>query len=259
MKDVLEDLAAEHADLDELLSGIDDPTWDTLTPAEPWTIRDQVGHLAYFDEKVAISASDSVRFSAELQRMFDIGVDEYMGEHIGLARAMEPGEVLDWWRRARSEALGALARCEPDERLVWYGPPMRAESSAVARLMETWAHGIDVRDALGVTPTVTDRLFRVADLGVRTFRFSYENRGLPVPDERVRVALRGVTGNLRVWNDGCNNSVTGPVEEFCLVIAQRRNVGDTHLVAEGPIAAEWMDIAQVFAGPPGPGRPLTRS
>jgi hypothetical protein len=26
------------------------------------------------------------------------------------------------------------------------------------------------------------------------------------------------------------------------------------LVATGPIADEWLDIAQAFAGPPGPGR-----
>jgi hypothetical protein len=66
--------------------------------------------------------------------------------------------------------------------------------------------------------------------------------------------LRGTTGNLRVWNDDCSNSVTGPVEDFCMVIAQRRNLADTHLFIEGPIAEEWMGIAQVFAGPPGPGR-----
>ena len=31
----------------------------------------------------------------------------------------------------------------------WYGPSMSARSFVTARLMETWAHGMDVADALG--------------------------------------------------------------------------------------------------------------
>ena len=43
----------------------------------------------------------------------------------------------------------------------------------------------------------------------------------------------------------------GSALDFCLVVTQRRNVADTALVIEGPEAAEWMSIAQAFAGPPG--------
>ncbi len=254
MKDVLADLAAEHADLDALVSGLADDEWDLVTPSEPWTILDQIGHLAFFDEKVALSAADPGGFNAELQRVLDDGIDTYLSQHIDKARAMAPAAVLTWWRTARQAAIDALGARDPDQRLPWYGPPMRASSSAIARLMETWAHGLDVADALGVYRQPTDRLFRVAELGVRTFRFSFENRGLEVPEERVRVALRGPTGNMRVWNDDYDQSVTGPVEEFCQVIAQRRHVDDTHLVTEGDLARRWMEIAQVFAGPPGPGR-----
>lgn len=254
MQEVLADLTAEQAELDALLAGLTDEQWDLMTPSEPWTIRDQIGHLAFFDEKVALSASNADAFQAELQSILDAGVDQYMSQHLERARSMEPREVLEWWRTARSTAVQSLASCDPDLRLPWYGPPMRASSSAVARLMETWAHGLDVADALGVVRPVTDRLFRIAELGVRTFRFSFENRGLEVPADRVRVALRGPTGNLRVWNDESNQSITGPVEEFCQVIAQRRHVDDTHLFIEGALARQWMEIAQVFAGPPGPGR-----
>ncbi|MGF1667730.1 MAG: TIGR03084 family metal-binding protein [Acidimicrobiia bacterium] len=254
MKDLLDDLAAEHEDLDTLVSGLPAADWDLTTPAEPWTIRDQIGHLAFFDEKAALSARDADGFAADMNTIATIGIDAYMGQHIERGRAGSPAELLAWWRRARSELLEALAACDPEERLLWYGPPMRAASSAVARLMETWAHGLDVADTLGIRRPPTDRLFRVADLGVRTFRFAFENRNLPAPPTRVRVALRGVTGNLRVWNDECADSVTGPVEDFCMAIAQRRHFSDTHLVCEGPIAREWMDIAQVFAGPPGAGR-----
>ena len=167
---------------------------------------------------------------------------------------MDPAELLAWLVEAGETLASAMEGRDPDERIPWYGPPMRARSFVIARIMETWAHGQDVADALGVRRQPTDRLFHVAELGIRTFRFSYENRGLDAPEERVRVALRGPTGTVRVWNDESSNSVTGPLEDFCLVVTQRRHLDDTHLVIEGPVAREWMEIAQAFAGPPGPGR-----
>lgn len=255
MAGVLADLRAETTDLEHLLAPLSDEQWDLMTPAEPWTIRDQVGHLAFFDERAATAAESADAFAAELQSVFDLGMDAYLQQHIDRGRSMPPADVLRWFQTARAGLLKALAGHDPDDRLPWYGPPMRAVSSATARLMETWAHGLDIADALGVTRNPSDRLLRIADLGVRTFRFSFENRGLVAPEDRVRVALRSTTGNMVVWNDDQDQSVTGPVEEFCQVIAQRRHLSDTHLVTEGPLALQWMEIAQVFAGPPGPGRP----
>ena len=51
------------------------------------------------------------------------------------------------------------------------------------------------------------------------------------------------------------NTVRGPAEDFCLVVTQRRNVKDTGLAVTGPVATEWMTVAQAYAGAPGPGRP----
>jgi uncharacterized protein (TIGR03084 family) len=162
---------------------------------------------------------------------------------------------LTWWRTARGAEVKAFEGVDPDTQLPWYGPPMKARSAVIARLMETWAHGHDVADALGVMREPTERLFHIAELGVKTFSWSYLNRGLEVPADRVRVALRGPSGRTRVWNDQMSNSITGPVDEFCLVVAQRRNYLDTSLVIEGAVAESWMQVAQIFAGPPGPGRP----
>jgi hypothetical protein len=49
--------------------------------------------------------------------------------------------------------------------------------------------------------------------------------------------------------------VTGPALDLCLLATQRRNRADLALVATGPDADAWLDIAQAFAGLPGPGRP----
>jgi uncharacterized protein (TIGR03084 family) len=254
VQDVLRDLEAEQGALDAIVSSLDDETWDVVTPAEPWTIRDQVGHLAFFDEKATLSASDPQGFIEALNRELGLGMDAFMALHIDKARSMPARVVLDWWRSARAQLATAFEACDPEVKLPWYGPPMKAASSAVARLMETWAHGQDVADALGIRRMPTDRLFRIAELGVKTFRFGFENRGLETPTERVRVTLVGPSGRNETWNPGSTDSVEGSVEEFCLVVAQRRHVLDTNLVVSGPVATRWMEVAQVFAGPPGPGR-----
>ncbi len=255
MRELLADLAAEQDDLDAVVAPLDDDAWQTMTPAEPWTVRDQICHLAFFDEKAALSAADPDAFTADLNRALAEGIEKFLDGHLDRARHLRPPQLLGWWREARARLLEVMASTDPDTRVPWYGPPMKASSSVVARLMETWAHGQDVTDALGVTRTPTDRLRHVAELGVKTFSWSFRNRGLDVPAEKVRVELQGPAGQVWVWNDGYDQAVTGPVEDFCLVVAQRRHVDATSLVVDGPVARRWMEVAQVFAGPPGPGRP----
>jgi uncharacterized protein (TIGR03084 family) len=133
---------------------------------------------------------------------------------------------------------------------------MRPASSVTARLMETWAHGQDVVDTLGVVRRPTARLRHVAHLGVATLGWSFRVRGLPVPEEPVLVELTGPHGELWTWGpDDAADRVTGPAEDFCLVVTQRRHRGDTALVATGPVADAWLDVAQAYAGAPGTGRP----
>lgn len=255
MRDLIEDLRTEQEDLDRILAGLDDRAWETATPAEPWTIRDTVSHLAFFDEREIQAIGDPAGFAAEVNERLTNGIDLYMSLGIARGRSLTPSQVLDWWRTVREAELLAFASIAPDATIPWYGPPMKASSAVRARLMETWAHGHDIADALGITRPPTARLFHIAELGVKTFSWSYLNRGLDVPTERVRVVLAGPDGDTRVWNEPMSESITGPVEDFCLVVAQRRNCRDTTLAIEGAIAKSWMEVAQVFAGPPGPGRP----
>ena len=248
LTDLLDETQALVALVEELSPG----DWDLLTPAEPWTITDQIGHLAYFDEQAALAISDPDAFAEATNQTGDLLVSDPAELH--RSRSLDGPGVLSWLTTARQSLIEAATGMDPDQRIPWYGPPMRASSFLAARLMETWAHGTDVADALGKTLPVSDRLFRIADLGVRTFSWSFINRGLDVPTDRVRVALRGPSGTTRIWNDAFDASITGPVEDFCLVVAQRRRLADTHLVLEGDLSRRWMKIAQVFAGPPGPGR-----
>jgi uncharacterized protein (TIGR03084 family) len=259
VREMLSELAAEHMSMDGVVADLEPAAWDLVTPAAPWSVRDQISHLAFFDEMASQSALSPEAFMASINSMAEDGLEVYMDRPLRRGREMEPAQVLDWWRGARVAVLDAFARVDPDARLPWYGPPMRARSSLVARMMETWAHGLDITDALGVSRRPTRRLFHIADLGVRTFRFSFENRGLSAPEGKVRVALTLPEGDSRVWNEEAPDSITGPVEDFCLVITQRRHIDDTTLMIEGATARRWMELAQVFAGPPGPGRPVSGS
>ena len=152
--------------------------------------------------------------------------------------------------------VDALAAVPPGTRLPWFGPPMSAATLATARLMETWAHGEDVADALGVRREPTHRLRHVAHIGVRTRDFSFRTRGLEPPAEEFRVVLEGPGGEEWTWGPAdARQCVTGPALDFCHAVTQRRHRADLALAATGPDADRWLDIAQAFAGPPGPGRP----
>jgi uncharacterized protein (TIGR03084 family) len=238
-----------------MINDFDDATWSKATPAQGWDVRDQVGHLAISEDLATLAASDSEAFRAELARMLSNAEGPEM-EHLRRVRGMAPDAVIDWWRTARSRTVAALLTHEPTDRLPWAGPHMSAMSFASARLMETWAHGQDIADAVGIERIPTDRLIHIARLGIRTRRFSYFNRGLPLPVDEVRVELLSPSGSWWLWGDAAAlDRIVGSALDFCLIVTQRRAVNDTTLDVTGDAAIGWMAIAQAFAGPPTDARP----
>lgn len=257
IRDVVGDLEAEQAELDSIVAPIMTPEWDKPTPADGWSVRDQIGHLAYFDEVAAEAVLDRDGFGRRLElfrQAFLEGRDP-MAAHLGRGRSLAAGEVLAWWRDARHKEIAAFTTLSGAERVPWFGPPMGAVSFVTARLMETWAHGQDVADALGIARVPTSRLRHVAHLGARTLRNSFTVRGEEVPADEVRVELVAPSGEVWTWGpEGAEEHVSGDALDFCLVVTQRRHVADTTLDVRGDAARAWMEIAQAFAGPPGPGR-----
>ncbi|MQA13206.1 MAG: TIGR03084 family protein [Pseudonocardiaceae bacterium] len=261
MSELLTDLVDETLVVDEMLTPLDDAAWERPTPAEGWRIRDQVSHLAYFDETAALSATDPDRFRAGAEALAGRG-DRFTDEIADEYRALPPAQLREWFRTARRSLVETFAAVDPATRLPWYGPPMSAASSITARLMETWAHGQDIADALGVEREPTARLRHVAHIGVRTFSFAFGLHGRPVPETPVRVELSAPDGTTWTWGSeddtATADTVRGPALDFCLVVTQRRHLLDTGLQVTGDVAAEWMSLAQAFAGPPGPGRAPSR-
>ena len=250
---ILADLSDEHRDLEAMVAGLDDAAWEMETPAEGWNIRDQVGHLAFFDEQASLALRDGDAFAAALVEIAaDVGA--YMDRSVQKGRALGNDGVLEWWRTARHDMLEAGRSADPNGRIPWYGPPMSPASFFSARMMETWAHAQDVADALGLTRTIERRIRNVAHLCVLSRRYSYSINGLGVPEKDVRVELRGPDGDTWTWGEDAADRIVGPVEDFCLVVTQRRHPSDTRLTIEGAEAERWMAVAQAYAGPPGSGR-----
>jgi len=250
------DLRAEGDEIDALVRDLPAAGWARPTPADGWTVAHQIAHLAWTDERALLAATDADGFRAEFTGYTEragASLDRVVDEEA--AKAAARLDLLDWWRAGREELAATLLSLPPGTKLPWYGPPMSATSMATARLMETWAHGQDVADGLGVRRAQTARLRHVAHLGVRTRDFAYLVRDLPVPAEPFRVELLGPDGELWTWGpEDAAQRVTGPVLEFCLLVTQRVHRADTALVAVGDDANAWLDIAQAFAGPPGTGR-----
>ncbi|MFC9982743.1 TIGR03084 family metal-binding protein [Gordonia sp. NPDC127522] len=251
---VVADLEAESAQLDTLVAGLDDAGWATPTPAPGWTIAHQIAHLAWTDEVAAIAATDPDRFGALLSEAAS-GAATYVDDAAEAGAAAPADEILAGWRAARDRLADALREVPAGVKIPWFGPPMSAASMATARLMETWAHGLDVADALGVPVVPTDRIRSVVHIGVRTRDFAYIVNGRTPPAEPFHYALTAPSGEIWTWGpDDASNSVRGPALDFCFLVTQRRALTDLDLELIGPDAVEWSGIAQCFAGPPGPGR-----
>jgi uncharacterized protein (TIGR03084 family) len=251
---VVDDLAAESAEVDAMVAGLDAEQWSTATPAPGWTVAHQVAHLAWTDDAALLAVGEPDAF-ADLLRNAVQDPYGYVDEGAEQGAKEEPEALLARWRKGRAELDRQLRDLPDGARIAWFGPPMSAASMATARLMETWAHGLDIADALGVQRETTARLRHVAHLGVRTRGFAYLVRELDPPEAPIRVELTGPGGEQWTWGpEDAGQRVVGPALDFCLLVTQRRHVDDLSLVAVGADAEHWLTIAQAFAGPPGAGR-----
>ncbi len=255
LDEVLADLAAEGDRLEALVAPLGDEQWRTPTPAEGWDVATTIAHLAWTDEVAVKAATDKEAWDAEVMGAI-MNPTGYVDEKAVEGAAVPPAELLARWQAARPALAKTLAEFPVGEKLMWFGPPMSPASMASARFMETWAHGLDVADALGVTLEPTDRIRHVAHIGVRTRNYAFSNNGLDKPAEEFRVELTAPSGE--VWTYGPEDAaqrVTGPADDFCRLVTQRVHRDDTALVAVGQDAEKWLGIAQAFAGPAGGGRP----
>ena len=245
---MIADLASEQDSLDLVVADIDEATWQLATDSPGWTIADQISHLQFFDERAALAMNDPDAFGIDRQHLISSAPRDLSVE---LGRQVSAGELLDAWRHSRRALIEAAMKVDPTVRVPWYGPSMAVKSFLTARLMECWAHGHDVAEAVGVQRSPSDRLKHVAHIGVGARAFSLLINQVPEDSRPIRVELTAPGGELWTWGDETSDQrVLGEALDFCLVVTQRRALSDSQLTVVGDSATTWMRIAQAFAGAP---------
>src|SRR4051794_1208000 len=231
------DLRAEHAVLDLLLSGLEPSHWARPTPALGWTITDQVRHLVTSERAATVALSGR-------------GDELFRGEMtVGPVDDRAPKALLDAWRVAREETATRLAAMDDRARVVWGAGPMSGRSFADARLMETWAHGLDCFAAVGVAPVDTPRLRRVAALALRALPYGFSVAAEEPPGDVRAVALDLVGTDGQQWWIGPEDShdvIAGPASEWCRVATRRLRPEHTSLRAGTPLAAASLRVARAY-------------
>ncbi len=236
---IVDDLAAEQSVLDALVASLDEQHWATTSPAAGWNVRDEIAHLAFFDDvaTASLSGGGEARF-AELDAAMRAGDTDFISSP---GKGKSGREVLAWWRRARSAELEAFRRIQPDSRVPWGPMRMTAASLCTARLMETWAHGLDCFSALGVAPVDGERLRHVCHIAYRAIPHALAQAGLAMParlDDLV-VEVRSPGGD-ELWRYGrpeAPNRIEGAAAEFARVGVRRMPLAEaTTLRAGGPLA-----------------------
>jgi uncharacterized protein (TIGR03084 family) len=247
------DFLAESEALYELIDSHSDSSLQEVTAFKAWTLYDVIRHLHVWNEMAHISLVDKDRFDKALGELManmtaagGLRVPEaaYLGDVPG-------SELLHRWIRYAREVAAAFADADAEQRVPWAGPSMSAQSSIVARLMETWSHAQAIYDRLGVERQNADRIRSIAELGIRTYSWTFINRQQEAPKPKPHVRLTAPSGAIWTWNDVSETElVEGDAAQFCQVVTQSRNIGDTDLHVHGDNASLWMSIAQCFAGPP---------
>ncbi|GAA3795772.1 TIGR03084 family metal-binding protein [Sphaerisporangium flaviroseum] len=254
LDEVLQALTAEGDELDRIVAGLDASQWELPTPAPGWTIANQIAHLAFIFRLAGTAASDAEAFKAMVA-----GAEHDFNGAVNAALALYAGDtpevLLRRWRAEREDVVAALAAVPPGQVVPWLVNPLPPIVLACAGIMEQFAHGQDICDALGVRREATDRLKHLVVFAVLTRDFGYLSRGLNPPSTEFRFEITAPSGEL--WAYGPENStqrVSGPAEDFCLLVTRRRHRDDLAVVATGDEADHWLDIAQCYRGPAGAGR-----
>jgi uncharacterized protein (TIGR03084 family) len=251
--------------LSAFVDGLDEAAFARVTDFYGWTVRDEVMHMMFVDVLTLRSIEDEAGYleqKADIRRyQAEAGeLSQYMRERYA---DLDRDALVALWRDRFTTLAAVFAASNPKSRMKWFGPDMSILSATSARQMEVWAHGQDLYDLFGIVRRNTDRIRNICEIGVRTYGWSFKNRGLELPGPAPSVALTAPSGAIWTWDSEPGaGKITGPAEDFAAVVTQRRDVKDTDLVCEGEAASQWMAIAQCFAGEaadgPAPGRPSLR-
>ncbi len=244
MREILSDLVAEEQSLDQFLQQINPRDWRKTTVWHGWTIHETVSHLASSEEYAFNALAEKGSRLKELEEYGDIDALNEAGLAAGLD--MRPQDVIEWWRGARAKVVEELSRSAATDRVPWFFGDMSAKSFATARLMETWAHGMDVYYAVGEEPEETTRIRHIAWLAWKSLPHVFKEAGEEYPSE-VRAEFRGPLYSKWVFGPAdAANVIRGEATEWAALAVDRVDLEDTQtLTATGDLAQRALELVRV--------------
>lgn len=254
MERITTDLAAQHAELRAILTGLTPEQWDAPSRCDGWSVADVVLHLAQADEIALGSAQGTIAIAApnagwEMAAMFGgkTSVDQVAAQAVAAQRGAAPRDLLARWSRAADDLVTTLASTDPKRELPWVVGNLPARTLATTRLAECWIHTADIAGSLGLQPQFSDRLWHIARLAWRTLPYAFSRAG-QVLGGPVAVILDTPDGGTWEFGDGpALTTVTGDAETFCQVAARRVPGHTSGLHAAGPDADAVLDLVRTFA------------
>ncbi|MGK4584685.1 TIGR03084 family metal-binding protein [Kitasatospora sp. HPMI-4] len=253
-QDVIHALAADGEAVEALVADLAETDWARPTPAPGWTIAHQIAHLTATFRMAGQAAGDPEAFkevAAGAGRDFDGSVQQVLRPYLAKA----PKVLLECFQVERRAAEKALAAVPAGRTVPWLVRPLPAPVLAAAGMMELFGHGQDIADTLAVRREHTDRLRYLVEFAVRTWDFGYQAHQLTPPETEFHFEVTAPSGAR--WEFGpadADQRISGPAVDFCLLVTRRRHRDDLALTARGKDAEAWLDIAQAYRGPAGPGR-----
>ena len=256
MKNIISSIRNETLLLESLLNDLDEETWRAQTAFKSWSPEIIISHLLYFDRMTIYSHQDKEMFNREASFL----LQAFTSETNSLKRAQlvldrlaihEQSSMIDTWKKSNQEMTTIFLGVNPDKRCQWFGPDMNARMFMIARYMETWAHAQAIYDLVSRVRNYTDDIEHIVQIGIKTFKWTFRNRKLDVPEIFPYLELVSPSGDIWSFNDANDEeSIKGKASDFCHVVTQNKNIKDTDLEVRGKISEHWMSIAQCFAGEP---------
>jgi uncharacterized protein (TIGR03084 family) len=254
MREILSDLVAEQQALDQFLQRINERQWVLPTSAPGWSIKDTVSHLAYSERFAAqVLAEGAVVLSSvkldEIDKWTALGIKE--------GREMRYQQVIEWWRNSRADVVDALSRMDGTDRVPWLAGDMSARAFATLRLMETWAHGLDVKDAMEGRLTYDEeeedptadslRIRHVAWLAHRMLPFAFAQAGEEFPESGIRLELMGPSYSRWVFGpEDAKDIIKGVAGDWCRIAVHRMDSAAGMLKTEGDKAETAIKVARTY-------------
>jgi uncharacterized protein (TIGR03084 family) len=246
------DFRDECKALAALVTPLTDAQFAMPTQFKGWTINMILRHLHVWNIAADLALNDTAGFDVfRAQMAVGIAGGRLPDFEEAYLNGLSGQKLCAAWVQQFEAMTPIFAAVEPKHRVQWVGPDMSVMSAITARLMETWAHGQAIYDALGVERIDDDRIGNIVRLGVNTYGWTWKNRRIEPPGPMPQLRLTAPSGALWEYGEASDSGmIEGLASEFCQVVTQCRNIADTDLVATGAVAMQWMAVAQCFAGPP---------